>query len=39
LDGGFDIYVYQWDGVMNFPGYSVSIIPDTDEYVLLEKEY
>jgi hypothetical protein len=25
--------------VMNFPGYSVSIIPDTDEYVLLEKEY
>jgi hypothetical protein len=35
LNPSFRIEVYQWDGVMNFPGYSVSIIPGVDDFVLL----
>jgi hypothetical protein len=27
LEGHFAIYLRRWDGAMDFPGYSVSIIP------------
>jgi hypothetical protein len=37
LNGLFDLYVVDWDGVLNFPGYSISIIPDVDNYVQLVK--
>jgi hypothetical protein len=37
LEGTFDIYVVQWDGVMNFPGYSVSMIRTVDNLVGLIK--
>jgi hypothetical protein len=37
LNGNFDIFVFGWDGVMTFPGYSVSIPPDTDNCFLLVK--
>jgi hypothetical protein len=38
LEGDFDIYVVEWDGVMDFPGYSVSIIPGVDNLFRLLKE-
>jgi hypothetical protein len=31
----FDIDIYGWDGVMEFPGYSISIIPGVDNSVRL----
>jgi hypothetical protein len=38
LNGRFSISVHQWDGVMTFPGYSVSIRPDVDDFVQLVKK-
>jgi hypothetical protein len=35
LEGTFDICVCDWDGVMKFPGYSVSKIPSVDNLVRL----
>jgi hypothetical protein len=37
LDGLFDVYVFEWDAVLSFPGYPVSIIRDVDHYVQLVK--
>jgi hypothetical protein len=37
LEGGFDIYVDQWDGVMDFRGYSVRIITSVEHSVQLVK--
>jgi hypothetical protein len=33
----FEIGLCEWDGIMIFPGYSVSIIPGTDNSVRLMK--
>jgi hypothetical protein len=30
LEGRFDVYLCDWDGAMNFPGYFVSIISGDD---------
>jgi hypothetical protein len=37
LEGNFDIYLIQWNGVMRFPGYSVSIVPGGDNPIRLVK--
>jgi hypothetical protein len=37
LNGRFSISVHRWDGVMDFPGYSVSILPDADICFLVVK--
>jgi hypothetical protein len=37
LNGLFDVCVFDCDGVLSFPGYSVSIIPDVDNHVELVK--
>jgi hypothetical protein len=37
LEGGYAIYLDQWDGLMDFPGYSVSPIPFLDRLVQLVK--
>jgi hypothetical protein len=37
LNGHFDIFVSGWDGVMSFPEYSVSILPDVGDLVQLVK--
>jgi hypothetical protein len=37
LDGLFDIYAVDLNGVLDFPGYSISIIRDIDHYVQLVK--
>jgi hypothetical protein len=37
LDGTFDIFLGEWDGVMSFPGYSVSIVPGVDDLFQLMK--
>jgi hypothetical protein len=37
LAGTLDVYLIEWDGVMSFPGYSVSIIPGLDNYARLVK--
>jgi hypothetical protein len=37
LEGDFDICVVEWDGIMTFPGYSVSIIPGADNLIRLVK--
>jgi hypothetical protein len=38
LNGRFSISVHRWDGVMTFPGYSVSIPPDADNCFLVVKD-
>jgi hypothetical protein len=39
LTGDFNIDVCEWDGVMCFPGYSISRIPGVDNAVwLMRKE-
>jgi hypothetical protein len=38
LPGTFEICVVDWNGVMGFPGYAVSIIPGDDHLVRLVKE-
>jgi hypothetical protein len=38
LKGRFDIYVVGGAGIMNFPGYSVSIIPGVNNSVRLVKK-
>jgi hypothetical protein len=35
LKGLFDVYLVEWDGLLSFPGYSVSIIPNVNNYVQL----
>jgi hypothetical protein len=37
LEGKFDIYIVDWDGVMSLGGYSVSVIPGPDNSVRLVK--
>jgi hypothetical protein len=37
LNFNFDLYVCEWDGVLSFPGYCVSIIPDQANFVQLVK--
>jgi hypothetical protein len=37
LNGNFGIYIFGWDGVMSFPGYSVSIVPGVEDFVQLVK--
>jgi hypothetical protein len=37
LEGKFAIFVVNWDDVMSFRGYSVSVIPGTDHLVQLLK--
>jgi hypothetical protein len=38
LKGAFRIEVREWDGIMLFPGYAVSIIPGVDNSVLLVRK-
>jgi hypothetical protein len=38
LGGRFDICLVDWDGVMIFPGYSVSILPGVADLVQLVKK-
>jgi hypothetical protein len=37
LQGRFEIDLVDWDGVMNFPGYSVCAIPSVENYFRLVK--
>jgi hypothetical protein len=37
LEGNFDIWVVQCDGVVSFPGYSVSMVPGVDNLLRLER--
>jgi hypothetical protein len=37
LEGNFGLYLLEWDGVLRFAAYSVSIIPATDCSVELVK--
>jgi hypothetical protein len=39
LNGNFDVYIFGWDGVLSFCGYSVSILPDIEDLVELKKNY
>jgi hypothetical protein len=38
LNRNFDLRVSDWDSVMNFPGYSVSVTSDVDNSARLVKK-
>jgi hypothetical protein len=38
LDGGFEIGLVDWDGIMHFPGYFIRTFPGVDNFVQLVKD-
>jgi hypothetical protein len=38
LNGDFTIFIFGWDRVMSFRGYSVSILPGVEDFVELVKK-